>query len=349
LEKYASLLPNDANPLDTMAWIYFQMGQPDEAIAKYKKALEIKPDFLFSLSFITYIYAFKENYSEAMRRIDQYIAKVQSAGDKAGGYLMKGFYNYWLGNLGKSVEALEKAQNLADEVENRNLRGWAEWIKALFYYERGELDLSLKYFKNWSNHEKKYYPKWIHGRQFYNNLALGLIDLKRGQIDSIKTRLEKMNSFYLKEEDPGDKALMKYNYDFLAGEVLLTEGSLEKAVIALKEILPLNVPTAQATGSLIGYNLTNHKELLARAYELKGDLEKAIAEYERLVTFDPGSKDRRLIHPKNHYRLAKLYEQKGWKRKAIEHYEKFLSLWKDADPGIPEVEDARKRLAGLKE
>ena len=91
------------------------------------------------------------------------------------------------------------------------------------------------------------------------------------------------------------------------------------------------------------------KDILPRAYEQKGDIDGAIAEYEQLITFDSEKPDYRLIHPKYHYRLAKLYEQKGWNGKAIEQYEKFLTLWKDADPEIAEVEDAKRRLAGLKD
>jgi len=36
------------------------------------------------------------------------------------------------------------------------------------------------------------------------------------------------------------------------------------------------------------------------------------------------------------------------KAKTIDQYHKFLTPpWKDADPGIAEVEEAKKRLAGL--
>jgi tetratricopeptide (TPR) repeat protein len=91
------------------------------------------------------------------------------------------------------------------------------------------------------------------------------------------------------------------------------------------------------------------KDALARAYQQNGETEKAIGEYERLITFDPSTEERCLIHPKYHYGQAKLLENQGDTTKPIEHYEKFLSHWKDADPGIAEVENARKRLAELQE
>ena len=45
--------------------------------------------------------------------------------------------------------------------------------------------------------------------------------------------------------------------------------------------------------------------------------------------------------------LGKIYEQQGDTANALKNYEKFLSLWKDADPGIAEVDDAKERLAAL--
>jgi tetratricopeptide (TPR) repeat protein len=99
---------------------------------------------------------------------------------------------------------------------------------------------------------------------------------------------------------------------------------------------------------ILAHNFPFQKDILARAYVKKGDADKAIAAYERLVIFDPSTKARYLTHPLYHYRLAKLYEEKGDTIRALEQYEKFLDLWKNADPGTFEVEDARTRLSALR-
>jgi len=89
-------------------------------------------------------------------------------------------------------------------------------------------------------------------------------------------------------------------------------------------------------------------ESLASAYYKAGDLEDARKNYEKIAQLTNGRQEHGEIYAKSFYMIGKIYQEQRKKEKAIENYQKFLDLWKDADPGIPEVEDAKKRLAGLK-
>jgi tetratricopeptide (TPR) repeat protein/tRNA A-37 threonylcarbamoyl transferase component Bud32 len=348
--RYASVSPGDPNPFDSMAEIYLRMGKLDEAIAKYKEALEVKPDF-GSDQTIAYIYALKEDYTEALKWIDQFIAVAPSQSVRAKGHLWKGFYHYWLGSLDQSLSDLRRAAEMAEAAGNELAKARADWMKGWIYYDRGEFELSRRYFKSLDFIIE--FPvtsgllSRLHHKATYS-FYFGLIDLKQGQINSAKSRRDEMKSLLLKI-DPAFKNQITFYYDLLYGEVLLAENSLKNAIAVCQKTVPLEWPSMTPLTFLATYNVPFLKDVLARAYRKKGEIGKAIAEYERLITFDPKSLERFLIHPKYHYRLAKLYEEKGWKGKAIEHYEKFLDIWKDADPGIPEVEDARQRLSELQD
>ena len=89
-------------------------------------------------------------------------------------------------------------------------------------------------------------------------------------------------------------------------------------------------------------------EPLASAYYESEDFEKAVEEYKKILPLTLGRQNYSSLYAKSFYMLGKIYEQQDNKAKSLEHYEKFLTLWKDADPGLPEVADARERVATLK-
>lgn len=85
--------------------------------------------------------------------------------------------------------------------------------------------------------------------------------------------------------------------------------------------------------------------MLARAYLESGRYNEAIKEYESLLSNYGYGRIEWPIHiTKAHYFLAMAYEKSGKNKMAIKQYKEFLEAWKDADPGIAAIEDARNRL-----
>jgi tetratricopeptide (TPR) repeat protein len=142
-----------------------------------------------------------------------------------------------------------------------------------------------------------------------------------------------------------DKKLIRYYY-LLIGMIEFKKNNYkdaEKFQTQALSLLPFQVP--HSTGFLDHAIFHN---AIATTYLKLGEFEKAQKQYETIASLTEGRIEFGIIYAKSFYRLGKIYEQKGDSPKAIEHYEKFLALWKDADLGLPEVEDAKERLAGLK-
>jgi len=362
-KKYASFFPDRGNPFDTLAYVYFDWGKLDEAIANEKKAIEKDPDLHGSYFTLIYMYALREDYPAAMDWINRFLGREWPPAVLADVSVLKGFLELWLGRIERSFVDFERAEGLFKSVGNEIGIWSATYCKAIAYCEKGEYELS----QGFHNNAFDYYVSISGGRNALTRaeLAYNLAwnDLMMSRLESAKARLGDVRvdlpetsgrgeiRFYSEE---GLRKKIEYLHDFLEHEIAIRDGEADIGKILKSfgeepDYLQYFTNTwyiDQITG-FANFPPPFVRDIVPRAYIQKGDLDNAIAAYEHLVTPYPQRYDRRLIHPLVHYRLAKLYEQAGHRDKARVRYIKFLDLWKGADPDRPEVEDAKKRLAGL--
>jgi tetratricopeptide (TPR) repeat protein len=343
-ERYAEVMPGDPNPLDSMAELYFKIGKLDEAIEKYNETLDINPNFGCE-SRLAYIYALKQDYPEATRLIDRYIQRAPSAGIKAEGYIWSAVFRFIQGLREKAFDDLDRADEWADKAGNVPRKASLNYTRGWMFYELGDWERSEDHLQKAFDVLLAFFPDSKNYKIWYH-ICLGLVYAKQGKIDEAKSMLDKIKSIEAQMEASDVSTLTEFRYNWLRSEILSAEGSPDEAIQIFEKIEYPLIPQLRVDPIMI-YNMPFLNDFLARAYRKSGRLDDAIAEYERKVKFDPQRDDRHLIHPKYYYLLAKLYEEKGDTAGAIANYERFLELWKDADPGLPEVEDTRKRLASL--
>ncbi len=345
-ELYAAIAPNDANPRDSLGDLYFRMGKYEAAIEKYREALKIRPDF-GSTCRISYIYALNDNYPQAIKWIDDYIASAYSKGMESTGHQLKAIYHYLYGNVRQALDDLDRAQALL--AQENAYDGVNDIYRARIWicYDWGKEDLFLKYAKERFDYRAAHKLGTDLFNSFLYGFYLGLDDVRAGRLEQARSRLAEIDKARTSEKKDPSIFWLDNSYHFLLSEIELKEGRGNEAVEAFKKMGETAIVIG-AIGTLLQNNIPLIRDIPARGWVAAGDKDKAVAEYERLTSPDPMARKQELIHPFSRLRLARLYEEKGERVKALAQYEKLAEVWKDADPGLAPVAEARERLAALK-
>ncbi len=346
VKMHEVIAPAESGNLVIQSRLYRWMGQVDMAIAKLKQALEVHPDYIDSMRLLTVYYSYKEDYKEAMRWANDYMSMASSPTEKFNSYIGRGNIHFLIGAFDDAMTDFTLAVQAAKETENLENQAFALERKGFVCLVKGEYEASRESFENMLESLLEYDIETPATDRAVWAFDMGMLALEQGQIGQANARLSEIKSL-LPEINKEQVFIYNLLGDLLQGELLLAQGTLDGALAAGKRACGPESPYWKPVGFLNEFQ-AYYMDLAARIYERKGDVGQAISEYERLLKMNFSTGFAFPISPLYHYRLALLYERANEALQAEAEFEKFLALWNDADSGFVEVEDARKRLVGLK-
>ncbi len=342
LRKYAALNPDEANPIDSLAELEFRAGRLEEAVANYRRVVVMDPKFGGDLK-LSIVQGVREDYGTALQNADLWVRSAPSEALRAQGYVLKSIILQLTGRVRQSREALKTARELMTAVGPSH---FADYVEGWLELDELDFEKSRAAFRRGREARQK-----LDGDrstdQLHWSLCEAFVAIAEGNSVAARTTLSAAEKILI-TLTPDQRQPYNNIEHLVRARILTAEGDTDAALSTLAPIWPGPNPGI-SPATYVSYCFPLAADDLAGMYAAKNNWDRAIAEYKMLTVIGPQHRNRRLIHPIYHYRLAQVYEKKGQTTEAATEYERFLKLWENADPGRPEVPDARTRLAALRQ
>jgi tetratricopeptide (TPR) repeat protein len=339
LETYAELSPDEPNPYDSLAEAYMISGNPEEALEKYARALEVDPSFGVSHAGRAWAFGMLGQFDEALSEWGKGASSGNPAADPETLSLLEAFT---LSRVGRYREAEERVQRGAEVSlgQGNPVAGLARaYLSVIVHIENADFSEAVQATQDLENTVSQIPdPAFRSDMEKVASFLAGMAEVRRSNLDSGREHLGSLARVYDAEDE-----MDRWFYETLNGEIALAAGDLATAEEAFHTAEPelkmfFNMGSG---GQNILANNSSFRDGLARLKKARGDLPGAIAEYRKLLTTDISSKWTAMLEPRFVLALARLLGEAGDRDAARAEYRRFLDLWKNADPGLPELAEAR--------
>ncbi len=325
-DRYLAVRPNDPNPWDTRGDILNMFGRDDEAIAAYRKALELKPDF--------------QEYAE-------YVKLGMAYADQ--------------GKYALAETVLQEFAQRANPLQRLSL----PVLQAQMQQMHGDLDGSLENYRKAISQLARGGQDSGAGEVLQAYAAVAVLtggtgtalDFARQQ----KLKGEELTALSLLEAVSGtqsasERALQQYVtlHPWISPEFIERQRAFNQMCAAMvhndgRQILAAADRLAQSTTAGILFTKARGSLLLKDYSAAERGLQRALNENRVPATGDFGAMLRQvpLYSILSRYYLGQVYEATGKKQNAIEEYQAFLSHFEGSRTRMPQVGDARAALQRL--